>query len=59
MIKKAFRDDSVNKAQKNFLCQGLKLDWESSEIDPYSRRPSTSRTLENVEYVQAAIKRNQ
>ena len=32
--------------------------WESMESDPHTRRPSTSRTPENVERVQAAVNEN-
>jgi len=58
MIKKAFRDDSMSKAQIQLWYQSFKGGWESLEIDPRSGRPSTSRTLENVQRMRAAINEN-
>jgi len=49
IIKKAFRDDSMSKAQIQLWYQRFKGGWESVQIDPRSRRPSTSRTPENLE----------
>jgi hypothetical protein len=57
MIEKAFGCDSLREAQKKLLYRRFKDAWESVESDPRSGRPST-RTIENVERVRAAINEN-
>lgn len=59
MIKKAFKDEAMSDAQIKFWYRRFKLGQKSVESDPRSGRPSTSRTPENIERVQVAIKRNQ
>ena len=59
MIKKGFADDSMSEAQIKFWYRRFKLGQKSVESDPRSGRPSTSRTPENIERVQAAVKKNQ
>jgi hypothetical protein len=58
MIKKTFWDDSMSEAQIKLWYQCFKHSQESVESNPHSGRPSTSRTPENVERVQAAINEN-
>ena len=58
MIKKAFGDDSMNEAQIKLWYRRFKDGRESVESDRRSGRPSTSRTPENVESVQAAFNEN-
>jgi hypothetical protein len=48
----------MSKAQIQLWYQSFKGGWESLEIDPRSGRPSTSRTLENVQRMRAAINEN-
>jgi hypothetical protein len=45
----------MSEAQIKLWYRSFKGGWESVESDPHSERPSTSRTPENVELVQAAI----
>jgi len=59
MIKKAFRDDSMSKAQIQLWYKSFKGGWESVQIDKRSGRSSTSRTPENLERMWAAINENQ
>jgi len=59
MIKKAFGDDSVRKVQIKFWYRRFKDGQESIESSPHSGMPSTSGTLKNVQYVRAAINKNQ
>ena len=54
MIQKAFGDDAMSAAQIKVWHRCFKDDQESVEIDPHSGRPATSKTPENVEWVQAA-----
>jgi hypothetical protein len=58
MIKEAFGDDSMSKAQIQLWYQSFKDGWEAMKINLHFGRPSTSRTPENVEHVQAAINEN-
>ena len=58
-IKKAFGDDSMSAAQIKLWYRRFKDGREAVESDQRSGRPSTSRTLENVESVWAAINENQ
>jgi transposase len=58
MIKKAFGDDSISEAQIKLWYRRFKDGRESAESDQRSGKPSTSRTLENVESVRAAINEN-
>jgi transposase len=58
MIKKAFGDDSMNEARIKVWYRRFKNGRESVESDQRSGRPSTSRTPENVESVQATINEN-
>jgi len=58
MIKKAFGDDSMSEAQIKLWYRHFKDGRESVESDRRFGRPSTSRTPENVENVQATINEN-
>ena len=58
MIKKAFGDDSMNKAQIKLWYRCFKDGRESVESDQRSGRPSTSRTPKNVESFRAATNEN-
>ena len=59
MTQKAFRDDAMSAAQIKVRHKCFKDGRESVENDPCSGRPATSRTPEIVEYVQAAIIKDQ
>jgi len=58
MMKKAFGDDSMSKAQIKLWYRHFKDGRESAESDRRSGRPSTSRTPENVESIRDAINEN-
>ena len=58
MIQKFFGDDAMSVAQIKVWHKCFKDGQESVESDPWSGRPATSRTPENVEHVQAAINRD-
>ena len=55
MTQKAFRDDAMSAAQIKVWHKCFKDGLESVESDPHLGSPTTSRTCENVERVQAAI----
>ena len=59
MIQKPFGDDAMSAAQIKVWHRCFKDGQESVESDQHSGRPATSRTPENVECVQAAIKKDQ
>ena len=59
MIQKAFGADAMSAAQIKVWYECFKDGQESIENDPGSGKPATSRTPENVECVQAAIKKDQ
>ena len=58
MIQKAFWYDAVSVAQIKVWHKCFRGGQESVESDAHSGRPATSRTPENVECVQAAIKKD-
>ena len=58
MIQKAFRDKAMNAALREVWHKQFKDGQESVESDPWSGRPATSRTPENVERVWAAINKH-
>ena len=58
MIQKAFKEDTMSAGQIKVWHKCLKDGPESVESDPHSGRPTTSRTPENVEHVQAAINKD-
>ena len=55
MIQKAVRDDAIRVAQIKVWHKHFKDGRESVESDSHSGRPSTNRTPENVECLQAAV----
>ena len=59
MTQKAFGDDAMSAVQIKVWHKYFKDCRESFESDPHSGRPATSRTPEIVEYVQAAIIKDQ
>ena len=59
MIQKAFGDDAVSAAQVQVRHKCFKDGQECVESDLCSGRSATSRTPENVEYVRAAINKDQ
>ena len=59
MILKAFGEDAMSAAQIKVWHKCFKDGQESVESDPYSGRPTTARTPENIELVQAAINKDQ
>jgi hypothetical protein len=58
MIKKALGDDSVSEAEVKLWYQCFKHARESTESDPCSGRPSTSRKPKNAEHLLAANNKN-
>ena len=58
MIQKAFRDDAIRVAQIKVWHKHFKDGRESVESDSHSGRPSTNRTPENVECLQAAVNKD-
>ena len=59
MIHRLLGDDAMRAAQIKVWHKCFKDGPESVESDPHSGRPATSRTLESVERVHAAINRDQ
>ena len=59
MIQKAFGNDTVSAGQIKVWQECFKDGRESVESDPYSGRPATSRTPENVEYLWAVVHKDQ
>ena len=58
MIQEVFGDNSMNAVQVKVWHKCFKDDQESVEIDSPSGKPATSRTLDNVECVWAAINKD-
>ena len=58
MIRKVYGDDSMSDTQIKEWFKRFKDGRVSVDSDPRSGRPSTSRTVENVERVQDAINKN-
>ena len=59
MIQKALGDNAMSGGQIKMWRECFKDDRASVESEPRSGRPATSRALENVERVQAAISEDQ
>ena len=59
MIQKAFGDNAISVTQIKMWHECFKDGRASVESEPRSGRPATSRALENVERVQAAISEDQ
>ena len=59
MIQEAFQDDAMSAVQIKVWHRCFRDSHGSVESDPHSGRPVTSRTLENVECVRAAINKDQ
>ena len=58
MIQKAFGDNAMSAAQIKVWYKHFKDGRESVESDPHSGRPATSRALEIVGQVQAAVNKD-
>ena len=58
MIQRLLGDDAMSAVQINVWRKPFKDGQETTESDPHSERPATSRTPENVECVWAAINKD-